>query len=76
MLRRSLKTLDELEEAEEKEHLEAETPHAPLTSPPATSSDHVTSEHDPFPNVDYSIFSLAYWLNWGGGISTPGASLG
>ncbi|OBT49698.1 hypothetical protein VE04_10208 [Pseudogymnoascus sp. 24MN13] len=76
MLRRGLRTLDELDEAEEKDRLEAEARDALLPSPPTTTSGPATSPHDLFPDVDPSVFSPGYWATWGADASTPGATHG
>lgn len=60
MLRRGLQSLDELDEAEERDHLEAEARNALLLSPSATTSVPANSEHDFFPGVDPSVFSSSY----------------
>lgn len=71
MLRRSLKTIDELDEAEEREHKEAEAQANLLYSPPVTSLGHTTSERDLF-----SALSPGFFDRWGVDDSTPLTTLG
>lgn len=76
MLRRGLKTMDELDEVEEKERKEAEAKATLLHSPPATVSESVAPDQDFFPNVDPAVFSPSYWPNWGADGGTPPTALG
>ncbi|KFY68873.1 hypothetical protein V496_00696 [Pseudogymnoascus sp. VKM F-4515 (FW-2607)] len=70
MLRRGLKTLDELEEVEERKRREAEA-HAHLASPSATNSGSAV------PKPDYlSALSPRFFDRWGVDGGTPLATLG
>ncbi len=70
MLRRGLKTLDELEEVEERERQEAEA-HVHLASPSITNSGGVAPEHDYL-----SALSPGFFDRWGVDGGTPPATLG
>jgi hypothetical protein len=76
MAKRGLRFLDELDAAEEKEHLAAEAENTLLASPSTSAHDHTIPERDPFPGVDPSAFSPSNWGFWGADASTPEASHG
>ncbi|KFY29404.1 hypothetical protein V491_00047 [Pseudogymnoascus sp. VKM F-3775] len=71
MLHRGLKTMDELDEAEEKECKEAEALANPPQSPSLTSPGHTTSEYDLF-----SALSPGFFDCWGIDSGTPPTTLG
>jgi hypothetical protein len=74
MLRRGLKSLDELEEVEERERQEAEKQPPPPT-PSATSGGPV-SDADFLATFDPAALSPSYWPNWGVAGETPPPTLG
>ncbi|KFY83214.1 hypothetical protein V500_10134 [Pseudogymnoascus sp. VKM F-4518 (FW-2643)] len=75
MLRRGLRTLDELEEAEASERA-ALAKAARLPASPSTTNSGVPDPELDFSTFDHAALSPSYWPNWGVDGGTPPTTLG